>query len=126
MNKFFVILLLTSAFFSFAQLVDKQWVLEHYTKKEFQIKMRDGIKLFTVVYAPKNNSEKHPILLMRTPYSCAPYGNNEFSTRLYKTHWSKYLLEGYIIVIQDVRGRCMSEGTFMDVRPFNFNKKTNK
>lgn len=124
MNKFFVILLLTSAFFSFAQSVDKQWVLEHYTKKEFQIKMRDGIKLFTVVYAPKNNSEKHPILLMRTPYSCAPYGNNEFSTRLYKTHWSKYLLEGYIIVIQDVRGRWMSEGTFMDVRPFNFNKKT--
>ena len=101
---------------------DSLWVYEHYTKKEVYIPMRDGKRLFASVYLPKDNSEKHPVLMTRTPYSCAPYGEDKF-----KPFWHSYVLqymkEGYIMVIEDVRGRWMSEGTFMDVRPFNPNKK---
>jgi uncharacterized protein len=109
-----------------AQTINKDWVLQNYTKKEMMITMRDGIKLFTTVYAPKNNVEKHPFLMIRTPYSCAPYGVDKFQSRLWEFHWREYLKEGYIFVIQDVRGRWMSEGKFVDVRPFNVNKKTKK
>lgn len=120
-----VILLLCMVFTSAlpAQIINEQWVREHYTKKEYTIAMRDGVKLFTAVYAPKDTKEKHPFLMIRTPYSCAPYGENNIQSRLYTFHWKEYLKEGYIFVIQDVRGRWMSEGTFMDVRPFNPNKK---
>ncbi|HEV8273655.1 MAG TPA: CocE/NonD family hydrolase, partial [Chitinophagaceae bacterium] len=104
---------------------DSLWVRENYTKKEIYIPMRDGVKLFTAVYTPKDMSEKHPILMNRTPYSCAPYGA-DFSGRLTGSHWKYYCRENYIIVIQDVRGRWMSEGEFEDVRPFIKDKKTNK
>ena len=87
--------------------------------------MRDGVYLFTCIYAPKNKTEKHPILMMRTPYSCAPYGENLFSSRLYRTYWIDYLKEGYIMVIQDVRGKYMSEGNFADVRPLSNSKNKN-
>ena len=103
---------------------DSLWVRENYTKKEIYIPMRDGVKLFTAVYTPKDMSEKHPILMNRTPYSCAPYGA-DFSGRLTGSHWKYYCRENYIIVIQDVRGRWMSEGDFVDVRPFIKDKKTN-
>jgi putative CocE/NonD family hydrolase len=87
--------------------------------------MRDGIKLFTSIYVPKDNSENHPILMERTPYSCAPYGEDKW-----KDYWNSYLKaylrEGYIMVIQDVRGRYMSEGDFVDVRPFIPDKKSAK
>lgn len=108
---------------TFPQVIDEAWVKEHYTKAEYKIQMRDGVKLFTTVYAPKDNSEKHPFLITRTPYSCAPYGEGKFQPRLWQFHWREYLKEGYIMVFQDVRGRWMSEGEFMDVRPFNPNKK---
>ena len=110
-------------FGSYAQTINEQWVKEHYAKKEYTVAMRDGVKLFTAVYAPKDTKEKHPFLMIRTPYSCAPYGEDKFQPRLWMFHWREYLKEGYIIVIQDVRGRWMSEGTFVDVRPFNPNKK---
>ena len=97
----------------------------HYTKKEVYIPMRDGVKLFTSIYLPKDQSEQHPILMTRTPYSCAPYGENEFRP-LYKNHYNAYLKEGYIMVIQDVRGTWMSEGKFVNVRPFNPAKKGKK
>jgi len=104
---------------------DSIWILNNYTKIERKIPMRDGIKLFTSIYIPKENSVNHPILMERTPYSCAPYGEDKF-----KDYWNSYLKaylrEGYIMVIQDVRGRWMSEGDFVDVRPFNPDKKTNK
>ena len=122
-------LLLPLFLFSFVLLKaqtdqDSLWVRENYTKKEIYIPMRDGVKLFTAVYTPKDMSEKHPILMNRTPYSCAPYGA-DFSGRLLLSHWKYYCRENYIIVIQDVRGRWMSEGEFVDVRPFIKNKKTN-
>ena len=105
------------------QAIDSAWVRQNYTKQEVQIPMRDGIHLFTAVYAPKNQSEAHPILMVRTPYSVAPYGTT-FSTRLHAHHWANYLREGYILVLQDVRGCYMSEGQFMDVRPLS--KPTSK
>lgn len=101
---------------------DSAWIQDHYTKKELYITMRDGIKLFTTVYIPNDNSEAHPILMNRTPYSCAPYGKDTFRP-FWNTHWRYYMRRNYIIVLQDVRGRWMSEGQFVDVRPFNPNKK---
>jgi uncharacterized protein len=104
---------------------DSAWIRENFTKKEQYISMRDGVKLFTAIYIPKDNSEKHPLLMVRTPYSCAPYGEQNFSARLWSGHWKYYARENYIIVIQDVRGRWMSEGEFVDVRPFIKDKKSN-
>ncbi len=103
---------------------DSAWIRDNYTKMEQYIPMRDGIKLFTSVYLPNDKSEKHPVLMVRTPYSCAPYGK-DFSSRLWSGHWKYYARENYIMVIQDVRGRWMSEGEFVDVRPFNNNKTGN-
>lgn len=125
MKKYFIL----SCFFAIsitglkAQNADSLWVRENYYKIERMVPMRDGIKLFTAFYIPKDSSENHPILLNRTPYSCSPYGENEFSGRVYGTYWLNYLKEGYIIAVQDVRGKFMSEGDFIDVRPFNPNKK---
>ena len=108
-----------------SQNADSTWIVNNYTKMERQITMRDGIKLFTSIYVPKDNSENHPFLITRTPYSCAPYGENQW-----KDYWNSYLKyylkEGYIMVTQDVRGRWMSEGDFVNVRPFNPDKKSVK
>jgi len=84
--------------------------------------MRDGAKLFTTLYIPKDTTEQHPILMTRTPYSCAPYGADKWPN--FSTGYRRYYLrEGYILVTQDVRGRWMSEGQFVDVRPFIKDKK---
>ena len=88
---------------------DSAWIRDNYTKLEQYIPMRDGIKLFTSIYIPNDKSEKHPVLMVRTPYSCAPYGK-DYSSRLWGGHWRYYARENYIIVTQDVRGRWMSEG----------------
>src|SRR6478735_1992686 len=104
--------------------MDSLWIRDNYIKTEQYIPMRDGIKLFTTVYMPKDKSEKHPILMNRTPYSCAPYGSEKW-VPFWDFYWKYYMREGYIIVFQDVRGRWMSEGEFEDVRPFKKEKKTN-
>lgn len=106
-----------------AQNADSLWVTENYYKVEKMLPMRDGVSLFTAFYIPKDSSVKHPILMNRTPYSCSPYGEDKLNSRLYQSYWLNYLKEGYIIAIQDVRGRWMSEGDFVDVRPFNPDKK---
>ena len=122
MRKFIFILFLFLSVSSFAQNIDSAWFKNNYIKKEIMIPMRDGVKLFTSVYMPKDNAEKHPILMTRTPYSCAPYGEKEYRA-YYSNHYKEYLKEGYIMVSQDVRGRWMSEGIFVDVRPYIENKK---
>lgn len=100
---------------------DSSWIRDHYRKIENYIPMRDGVRLFTSIYMPTDSTEKHPILLTRTPYSCAPYGTENWRA-FWETHIKYYMREGYIIVFQDVRGRWMSEGNFEDVRPFKKNK----
>ncbi|WP_428328961.1 CocE/NonD family hydrolase [Mucilaginibacter sp.] len=124
MKKLYFLIVLFCPIFSFAQNADSAWFVNNYIKKEVTIPMRDGVKLFTSIYMPKDESEKHPILITRTPYSCAPYGTGYKS--YYRNFQLKYLREGYIMVTQDIRGRWMSEGKFEVVRPFNPNKKTNK
>ncbi|HVW97194.1 MAG TPA: CocE/NonD family hydrolase [Mucilaginibacter sp.] len=100
---------------------DTGYVREHYTKIERYIPMRDGKKLFTAIYMPKDQSKKYPFLMTRTPYTVSPYGENNYRRSL----GQNILLEkeGFIFVYQDVRGKWMSEGDFVDVRPNVDNKK---
>ncbi|MFZ4543757.1 MAG: CocE/NonD family hydrolase [Saprospiraceae bacterium] len=112
--------LLFCSFSTIAQNRDSIWFQNNYTKTEYQIPMRDGIKLWTVVFTPKDASITHPFLMMRTPYACAPYGKDIFPARV---RYAQLMREGYIFVQQDVRGRWMSEGEYEDVRPHNPNKK---
>lgn len=120
-----LLLLLLIPFESFSQNNDSIWIINNYTKKEVMIPMRDGIKLFTTIYAPKDISEKCPIILTRTPYSCAPYGENVFGS-FWNSPRRSFFKEKYIYIIQDVRGRWMSEGSFEDIRPYIPNKKSNQ
>ena len=95
---------------------DKQYVRDHYSKREVSIEMRDGIRLHTSIYTPRDTSRTYPILLKRTPYSCRPYGEDEYPERIGP---NKYMMEeGYIVVYQDVRGRWMSEGTYDNMRAY--------
>src|SRR6266481_5973556 len=97
-------------------------VKEHYTKYEYRIAMRDGVRLFTSVYVPKDDSKAYPFLINRTPYSVAPYGVDQYRTQLGPS--PDFDKAGYIFVNQDVRGRFMSEGTFVEMRPHIDNKKS--
>lgn len=98
-----------------------EWVNARYTKTEVYITMRDGKRLFTSIYTPKDSSRSYPILMNRTPYNVEP-GGAEGVSFMFMT-MPHLLPDGYIIVTQDVRGRFMSEGLFEDVRPYNPNKK---
>lgn len=95
-------------------------IKNEYDKTETQIAMRDGIRLFTSIYTPKDRTESHPILIIRTPYNSEP---NEENYSYMLGSLGHLLEEKYIIVFQDVRGRYMSQGKFMDVRPYNPDKK---
>lgn len=88
---------------------------ERYTKQELRVPMRDGIELFVTVYLPKDQSEPHPILLERTPYSVGPYGEGAFLEPF--GLGIEYARENYILAFQDVRGRFQSQGRFEHVRP---------
>jgi len=99
-------------------------VRAHYTKYEFRIPMRDGIKLFTTVFVPKETSQTYPFLLTRTPYSISPYGADQYPRRLGPS--PVFQRDGFIFVSQDVRGRFMSEGTFQEMTPHLDLKKSAK
>lgn len=103
---------------------DSVWIVNNYYKIERNIPMRDGVKLFTSIYIPKDSSTKHPVMFNRSPYSCQPYGEKFRS--VWTRNTKEYFLQKYIMIYQDVRGCYMSEGTFEDIRPFNPNKKTSK
>ncbi|HUM66641.1 MAG TPA: CocE/NonD family hydrolase, partial [Chitinophagaceae bacterium] len=103
---------------------EEDWMRANYVKMEQFIPMRDGVKLYTSIFVPRNKKSKHPILLTRTPYSCRPYGPGKFSRAQWPSYWTAYTRENYIIVLQDVRGRWMSEGEFVDVRPYIRDKKS--
>jgi hypothetical protein len=87
-----------------------------YTKYEFMIPMRDGVKLFTNVYVPKDRGEQYPILLNRTPYTVGPYGIDNYRPSLGPS--ARFLDEKFIFANQDVRGKGHSEGTFENMRPY--------
>jgi putative CocE/NonD family hydrolase len=90
-------------------------VRANYTRHDYKIRMRDGSRLHTVVYVPKDDSKKYPILLNRTPYSVGPYGSGSAKDELRPS--PLFMKAGYIFAYQDVRGRWMSEGEFVNMRP---------
>ena len=96
------------------------YVADNYTKQEVTIAMRDGTRLHTTIYSPKDTSKEYPILMQRTPYSSAPYGAEKMKTKIGPNiHLMK---EGNIVVYQDVRGRWMSEGVYDNMRAYIPNK----
>jgi putative CocE/NonD family hydrolase len=97
-------------------------VKANYTKYEYRIPMRDGKRLFTAVYVPKDTAQKYPFLMTRTPYTVRPYGVDQYKTDLGPS--PVFGKEGYIFVYQDVRGRWMSDGEFVNMRPHNPARKT--
>jgi putative CocE/NonD family hydrolase len=125
-----VLFLLLSTFASFAQDQTQQqreladYIKSHYLKHEVLVPMRDGVKLFTQIYEPKDTKQKYPIMFDRTCYSVAPYGPDKFRNSLGPDEL--FAREGYVFVYQDVRGRYMSEGEYEDVRPYIPNKKGNQ
>jgi putative CocE/NonD family hydrolase len=96
---------------------ERAQIRAQYTKYEFRIPMRDGAKLFTAVYVPKDASpaKTYPFLMMRTPYSVAPYGEDNYPRRLGPA--PSFSKDGFIFVNQDVRGRYQSDGTFLEMTP---------
>ncbi len=105
-----------------AQTSDAEYIQMHYTKMERMVPMRDGISLFTSIYVPSDASDdrRYPVLFQRTPYSVRPYGEDQFKTSIGPS--PELMRDGYIIVYQDVRGKMMSEGEFVAVRPHNPDK----
>jgi len=98
------------------------FVKDNFTKLDTTITMRDGVKLYTVIYIPKGESERYPFLMERTPYSAGPYGANNYPREVGPNE--SLMKEKYIFVSQDVRGRYMSEGTNLEVTPYIANKKS--
>ena len=107
-----------------AQVIDQAWIQEHYTKREEMIPMRDGVMLYTAIYEPKKTDSPSPILMLRTPYRCAPYGNSMNSTLW--TQWYLYAQEKYTFVFQDVRGKGNSQGEFVNIRPVTKSRQSVK
>ena len=126
MNKQ-ILLLVFSIFFAISctkttkqETKKDTFVIDNYSKKEVEITMRDGVKLHTTIYSPKDKSKTYPILMQRTPYSSRPYGSGMKTKIGPNIHLMK---EGNIIVYQDVRGRWMSEGVYDNMRAYIPNKK---
>ncbi|WP_171657184.1 CocE/NonD family hydrolase [Flagellimonas amphidinii] len=105
------------------EIVAENYVAENYTKQEVAIAMRDGVKLYTTIYSPKDTSQEYPILMQRTPYSSRPYGEDNFRKKIGPNE--HLMKDGYIVVYQDVRGRWLSEGHYENMRAYIPNKTSN-
>ena len=120
-----MILVLLLVCFSYCQSQTPQSgvdaVRARYTKYEYRVSMRDGVRLFTSIYVPKDTSHRYPFLITRTPYSVSPYGIDNYRSALGPS--ASFEKEGFIFVYQDARGRYMSEGEFVQVRPYVPNKR---
>lgn len=104
-------------FFLSASLLLAQEKLDakaHYDKAEYMVAMRDGVKLYTQVYTPKDKTQDYPIILFRTPYSVRYYGPKHFRRVFFN---EAYTREGFIFIYQDVRGKFKSEGEFIVMKP---------
>ncbi|MBO4754260.1 MAG: CocE/NonD family hydrolase [Bacteroidales bacterium] len=102
-----------------------EFLKEHYTKREVEIRMRDGVRLHTLIYEPVNTAAKHPVLMIRTCYNAGPSGE-DFNGELQMLTFAPYIDAEYILVFQDVRGKWHSEGDFEEIRPFKEDKKLYK
>ena len=127
MRKILVVLFCFSFLFATAQRAAPsaeavKLIKDNYTKIERLIPMRDGVKLFTAIYIPKDSSQHYPFMLNRTPYSVRPYGEDNYPARLGPS--SFFAVEKFIFVSQDARGRYMSEGEFREMSPAMAVKKT--
>ncbi|QMW06802.1 CocE/NonD family hydrolase [Spirosoma foliorum] len=93
------------------------FVRENYQKTEYKIPMRDGTKLHTTVYVPKDASAstKYPFMMQRTCYSVAPYGPDTYPAQVGPS--GTLMRDKFIFVYQDVRGRWASEGTWTNMTP---------
>ncbi len=109
---------------SFSQQSRQAFVKENFSKTEVYIRMRDGVRLYTVIYQPKDSGVAYPFLMERTPYSAGPYGENVYPGELGPNQ--SLMREKYIFVYQDVRGRYKSEGDFEEMTPHIENKKSDK
>ncbi|HEX7018693.1 MAG TPA: CocE/NonD family hydrolase [Gemmatimonadaceae bacterium] len=98
-------------------------VARQYAKHEFRIPMRDGVRLYTAVYVPKDTSQRYPFLITRTPFGVVPYGPDKYPGRLGPTE--AFDRAGYIFVLQDARGRFQSEGRFVEMRPHLEHRRAN-
>ena len=114
-NILLILSLVFPTIYLHAQETDSAFVRNNYTKIERLIPMRDGVKLFTAIYIPKDKAQKYPFLINRTPYTVAPYGEDKYKNSL--GNFPAMMREGFIFVYQDVRGKWMSEGNFEDIRP---------
>ncbi len=102
----------------------RDYIKANYTKDEYMVPMRDGVRLFVSVYAPKDSSKRYPIWMFRTPYRVPPYGIDNYRASLGPSE--PFVRDGYIFAYCDVRGRGKSEGTFEHDRPFIPNKTGNQ
>jgi uncharacterized protein len=103
--------------------VNAAFIRENYSKFEYRVPMRDGVKLFTSVYIPKDvfsDGKTYPMMLTRTPYNVRPYGADQYRENLGPSEF--FAREKFIFVYQDVRGRFMSEGQYTLLRPHNPSK----
>jgi putative CocE/NonD family hydrolase len=121
--KFLIIIFTFASILACAQ-EKENFIKDNYDKKEYRIKMRDGVHLYTIVYSPKDKSKTYPIILTRTPYSIGPYGEDKYARFLGPAE--QFVKDGYIFVLQDVRGRFMSEGEFDNMRPHKSDKQKNE
>src|SRR5216683_2923400 len=96
---------------------ERDYVHDHYSKHEYHIPMRDGARLFLIAYVPNDTAQRYPIILTRTPYSVRPYEPDSFPHSP-DNQRRAYFHAGYIVAFEDVRGRYMSEGQYVNVRPY--------
>ena len=101
---------------------DSLYVRQHYAKREVMIPVRDGVRLFTSIYAPADTTRTYPFMLNRTPYGVGPYGAESYRESVGPSQ--AFMRGGFIFVYQDVRGQRMSEGTFVNMTPHRPVKRT--
>ena len=120
-NVLILVLIFT---YSVLAQTDEPLIRNNYKKEVTYIPMRDGVKLYTQIYTPVDETKKYPIMLFRTPYSIRFYGKDQFRTVLGPN--GMYADEGFIFVYQDVRGKFQSEGEFIVMKPHKTVKRSSR
>lgn len=88
-----------------------------FDRREEMIRMRDGARLHTLIFTPKDQTESLPVIFSRTPYGIGQSSSDSINRR-----YKELVADGYIFVLQDIRGRFGSEGTFLMNRPMRDKK----